>query len=161
MRRAAEERARREEAEAAKWMGQIVLEEQGEEGDESGASAESLLAQFVAYIRSRKTVPLEALALEFGMRTSDVIDRIRALEAAGRLTGVMDERGKYIYISLDEMNAVASYIRSRGRVAIGELAARSSSLIDLESKAEATAPGAAGAGAAGPTLDFDQLLAVA
>ncbi len=46
------------------------------------------------YIRSRKTVPLEALALEFGMRTADVIDRIRALEAAGRLTGVMDERGK-------------------------------------------------------------------
>lgn len=28
------------------------------------------------------------------MRTTDVIDRISSLEAMGRLTGVMDERGK-------------------------------------------------------------------
>jgi hypothetical protein len=28
------------------------------------------------------------------MRTTDVIDRINGLEAMGRLTGVMDERGK-------------------------------------------------------------------
>jgi hypothetical protein len=60
------------------------------------------------------------------------------------------------------MNAVASYIRSRGRVAISELAARSSTLIDLESKADAAGsgagPGAAGAAAA---LDLDQLLAAA
>jgi hypothetical protein len=34
------------------------------------------------------------IALEFGMRTTDVIDRIKGLEAMGRLTGVMDERGK-------------------------------------------------------------------
>ncbi|KAG2483696.1 hypothetical protein HYH03_017496 [Edaphochlamys debaryana] len=163
MRRAAEERAKREEEEAAKWMNLISVEEQGEEGDESGAAAEGLLSAFVDHIKARKTVPLEGLALEFGMRTADAIERIRALEAMGRLTGVMDERGKYIYISLDEMNAVASYIRSRGRVAIGELAARSASMIDLEQRADAGGAGGGAGGAQGAAggLDFDQLLAAA
>jgi hypothetical protein len=53
-----------------------------------------LLGQFVEYIKSRKTVPLEQLATEFKLRTTDVIDRINGLEAMGRITGVMDERGK-------------------------------------------------------------------
>ena len=39
---------------------------------------------------------------------------------------------QYIYISLAEMNAVADYIRHKGRVAISELAAKSSTFIDLE-----------------------------
>ena len=36
----------------------------------------------------------------------------------GRLSGVMDDRGKYIYISLEEMKAVADYIKRQGRVSI-------------------------------------------
>ena len=38
---------------------------------------------------------------------------------------------QYIYISLEEMEAVARYIKSSGRVAISTLAAKSNSLIDL------------------------------
>lgn len=44
--------------------------------------------------QAHKMVPLEQLAVEFGMRTTDVIDRIAQLESMGRLTGIMDERGK-------------------------------------------------------------------
>jgi len=57
-------------------------------------------------------------------RAQDAIERLRALEAEGDLTGVMDDRGKYIYISRDEMAAVADFIRRRGRVAVAELAAQ-------------------------------------
>lgn len=64
------------------------------EGDETGAAGESLLAALEAHVKGAKIVGLEALALEFGLRTADAIERIRALEAMGRLTGVMDERGK-------------------------------------------------------------------
>ena len=39
-------------------------------------------------------VPLDQIAVEFKLRTTEVIDRINGLEAMGRLTGVMDERGK-------------------------------------------------------------------
>ncbi|GFR50077.1 hypothetical protein Agub_g12221 [Astrephomene gubernaculifera] len=160
MRRAAEERARREEEEAARWMGQISLEAKGEDGDESGAAAADQLSRLEAYVRGRKTVPLEEAALELGMRSAEAVERIRSLEAAGRLTGVMDERGKYIYISLEEMAAVASFLRQRGRVAIGELAARSAQLIDLEPRqGEGAGAGGGAGGAAG--LDFDQLLAAA
>lgn len=39
---------------------------------------------------------------------------------------------QYIYISMEEMAAVADYIVSRGRVAISELAAKSGTFIALE-----------------------------
>jgi hypothetical protein len=64
----------------------------------------------------------------------DAIARVQTLEEEGRITGVMDDRGKFIHISREEMAAVAEFIRARGRIAIGELAAKSSSFIDLEQR---------------------------
>lgn len=48
----------------------------------------------------------------------------------------MDDRGKYIYISLEEMKAVADYIRREGRVSISHLASKSNQFIDLEPKSQ-------------------------
>lgn len=48
----------------------------------------------------------------------------------------MDDRGKYIYISGDEMKAVADYIKREGRVSISHLASKSNQFIDLEPKAQ-------------------------
>jgi hypothetical protein len=64
----------------------------------------------------------------------DVINRVEGLEGMGRITGVMDDRGKYIFISPEEMEAVAEYIKARGRISISELAQKSNTFIDLESK---------------------------
>ncbi len=78
---------------SASWcvvVGDGARADQAEDEGEGGG----VLGQFVDYITSLKTVPLEQLAAEFRMRTTEVIDRIRTLEDAGRLTGVMDERGK-------------------------------------------------------------------
>ena len=41
---------------------------------------------------------------------------------------------QYIYISREEMAAVADFIRSRGRIAIAELAQRSNAFIDLSAR---------------------------
>ena len=41
---------------------------------------------------------------------------------------------QYIFISLEEMTAVAQYIQQRGRVAISDLAAKSSMFIALDVK---------------------------
>lgn len=49
---------------------------------------------------------------------------------------------QFIYISPAEMEAVAAFIKQRGRVPIAELAARSDELIDLEART-AAADGAA------------------
>ena len=55
---------------------------------------QALQARFVAYVKVRKTVALDELAAEFGLRTQEVIQRVQALEREGDLTGVMDDRGK-------------------------------------------------------------------
>ena len=46
---------------------------------------------------------LEDLAGEFKLGISDVIERIKSFESVGDLFGVFDERGKYIYITMEEM----------------------------------------------------------
>lgn len=46
--------------------------------------------------------------------------------------GVIDDRGKFIYITMDELKAVAAYIQERGRVSISELARASNSLINIK-----------------------------
>ena len=42
---------------------------------------------------------------------------------------------QFIYVSKEELQAVADYIVARGRVSIAELAAKSNTFIDLEAKA--------------------------
>ncbi|KAK9820108.1 hypothetical protein WJX72_006218 [[Myrmecia] bisecta] len=149
MQRAEEERLKAEEEEAAKWMGMISVEQEGTGEAEVQEESQGMLQSFIDYMKERKTVVLEDLAAEFGLRVQDVINRVQSLEAMGRITGVMDDRGKFIYISPEEMEAVADFIKTRGRVAISELAAKSSSFIDLEAKAVQLPAGAV------PDLDFD------
>lgn len=55
------------------------------------------------------------------------------------MTGVIDDRGKFIFISEEELKAVATFVRQRGRVSIAELASASNSLINLQPES-ATAP---------------------
>ena len=42
---------------------------------------------------------LEDLAAHFKMKAQDTIDRVTDLLDQGHLSGVMDDRGKFIYIS--------------------------------------------------------------
>uniref|UniRef100_A0A8C3IL25 DDRGK domain containing 1 n=1 Tax=Chrysemys picta bellii TaxID=8478 RepID=A0A8C3IL25_CHRPI len=53
------------------------------------------------------------------------------------LLGVIDDRGKFIYITPEEMTAVAQFIKQRGRVSIAELAEASNSLINLQPESRA------------------------
>jgi CTP-dependent riboflavin kinase len=68
-------------------------------------------------------VVLEELAQHFKLRTEQAISRVRDMEEAGYITGVMDDRGKFIYISEEEMESVAKYINKKGRVTIADLGA--------------------------------------
>lgn len=147
--REAKERALEEEAKARqakeeeaaalefeKWKGEISVDAEGTTENEVQDGSQGLLFDFVEYIKKHKCVPLEDLAAEFKLRTQECINRINSLEDMGRLSGVMDDRGKYIYISLEEMRAVADYIRREGRVSISHLASKSNQFIDLEPKVE-------------------------
>ncbi|OWM81249.1 hypothetical protein CDL15_Pgr007287 [Punica granatum] len=130
-------KAREEEAAALefeKWKGEFSVDEEGTTENEVQDGNQGLLTNFVDYIKKNKCVPLEDLAAEFKLRTQECINRINSLER--RLSGVMDDRGKYIYISLEEMQAVADYIKRQGRVSISHLASKSNQFIDLEPKAQ-------------------------
>ncbi|KAM7492677.1 hypothetical protein LguiA_035598 [Lonicera macranthoides] len=133
------QKAKEEEAAALefeKWKGEFSVDAEGTTENEMQDGSQGLLFDFVEYIKKHKCVPLEDLAAEFKLRTQDCINRITSLESMGRLSGVMDDRGKYIYISLEEMKAVADYIKREGRVGISHLASQSNQFIDLEPKAQ-------------------------
>lgn len=126
---AREEQERKEHEEYLKMKAAFSVEEEGfEEGEEE---KENLLADFIKYIQDNKVVVLEDLATEFKLKTQQAIERIQELQANGTITGVIDDRGKFIYISEDELKSVAKFIRQRGRVSIAELAESSNNLINL------------------------------
>ncbi|KAH8019588.1 hypothetical protein HPB51_020287 [Rhipicephalus microplus] len=81
--------------------------------------------------RKEKVVILEDLAAKFQLKTQECIDRVQALLADETLVGVIDDRGKFIYITRQELEEVAHFIKQRGRVSISELVDSSNSLINL------------------------------
>lgn len=74
---------------------------------------------------------MEDLATTFKLKTQAAIERITDLQNNGSLTGVIDDRGKFIYISEDELQQVAKFVKQRGRITITELAESSNKLINL------------------------------
>ena len=74
---------------------------------------------------------LEDLAGEFKMVTKDVVAKIEQLEKEGRLTGITDDRGKYIYITREEFAGIADYITRTGRVNRADLLKEANRVIRL------------------------------
>ncbi|XVF34072.1 hypothetical protein REPUB_Repub18cG0025300 [Reevesia pubescens] len=135
-RRKDEEREAEEHRLFEKWKGGFSVDAEGTTENEVQDGSQDLLSNFVEYIKNHKCIPLEDLAAEFKLRTQECINRITSLESMGRLSGVMDDRGKYIYISMEEMKPVADYIKRQGRVSISHLAIKSNQFIDLEPKVQ-------------------------
>lgn len=125
-----EEQEKREYEEYLKMKEAFSIEEEGYEEGEEG-SEKKLLQEFVDFIKTNKVVVIEDLAAHFKMKTQAAVDRIKDLQKDNILTGVIDDRGKFIYVSHEEMDAVAKFIRQRGRVSIAELAENSNKLINL------------------------------
>jgi len=129
----------KEQAEYEAMKSMFEVEESGTTVDEgSTEDTSNLLQKFVDYIHQRKVVVLEDVAAEFQMRSRELLSRIEALEMMGRVSGVVDDRGKFIVITKEEMAKVADFINSRGRVSLSDLAIQSNFLVDLEPKIDLT-----------------------
>ena len=111
----------------------FVVEEEGFDTNVETESQNKLI-DFINYIKEKKIVMLEELAGEFKMKTQDAITRIQELLNSEQLEGVIDDRGKFIYITQDELDSVAKFIRQNGRVSITDLVENSNRLIQLQSK---------------------------
>ena len=67
-------------------------------------------------LRKHKLVLLEDLSHEFKLSTKDLVEKIKKLEGEGQVSGIFDERGKYLVIEDEEWRAIKNYISARGRV---------------------------------------------
>jgi len=128
-----EEQKKREEEEYQDMIENFDMGDEGEENTEDTMQREAdLLTKFIDHIKSKKIVYLEELASNFSLKTADCVERIRALLVDETLTGVIDDRGKFIYVTKDEMQAVASFMIKQGRTSKTDLAKNSGHLINLE-----------------------------
>lgn len=75
---------------------------------------------------------LEDVAAQFNLKTTDVVQRIEKLESENKLTGITDDRGKYIYITESEFDGVTRYIEAKGRVSRADLLYECNKLIRME-----------------------------
>ncbi|KAF0753423.1 hypothetical protein AaE_005714 [Aphanomyces astaci] len=124
-----------DQVEFDKWRALISVEDAGTDADVVDGSVDDsnlLMQAFVEYIESHKVVVLEDVAAEFGLRTEDARDRVAALVASGRLSGLLDDRGKFVSISDHEMNAVATYIRTQGRLTLHDLGRECNRLVRFD-----------------------------
>lgn len=128
--KAREEKEKQEHDDYLKMKMAFSIEEEGYQ-EENKEDHENLLQEFVEHIKQNKILVLEDLAVQFNLKTASIIERIQELQANNRLTGVIDDRGKFIYISDKELQAVVKFVKQRGRISIAELVENSNNLINL------------------------------
>lgn len=120
---------RAEELAYQEWSQSIAVTDVGHEVL-APTQEEALNEKLIDQIQCDKVVELAEVAATLGIRTRECIDRVRKLESSGRLTGVFDDRGKFIHISDTEMQRFAAFIQDHGRVRLEDLAAQSPLLMD-------------------------------
>lgn len=130
-----EEKEKQELEEYLKMKEAFAVEEEGFDENETEEQGQKF-QDFIDYIEKHKVVMLEDLAAQFKLKTQDCIDRVQTLLEEEQLTGVIDDRGKFISITPEELQAVAKFIRQRGRILISELVESSNQLIRLQQPSE-------------------------
>eukprot|EP00927_Polykrikos_kofoidii_P053075 TRINITY_DN47227_c0_g1_i1.p1 TRINITY_DN47227_c0_g1~~TRINITY_DN47227_c0_g1_i1.p1 ORF type:complete len:359 (+),score=113.47 TRINITY_DN47227_c0_g1_i1:102-1079(+) len=125
---AREAKERQDKEDFEKWKDMIVVDA---EGEEDSLKEENTVERFIDYIKMRKVVNLEDVAAAFKMRNSAAIERIKQLEKLGRISGIFDDRGKFIYITDKEMKDVAAWLKKNGRISRADLAVSCNKLIRL------------------------------
>ncbi|KAI6188465.1 WW domain-containing protein [Aphelenchoides besseyi] len=124
--------AEKEHQEYLKMKEAFSVEEEGfDQVDEN--ETENLMTLFIDHIKKNKAVNIDELASFFKLRVEDTVEKLRYFLSTGQLTGVIDDRGKFIYITQEELDNVAKFVSQRGRISLSDLAEYSNRLISLES----------------------------
>jgi DDRGK domain-containing protein 1 len=101
------------------WKDHFAIAEEGEEV--ADMNNEDLIQNFVNYIKLRKVVSLEDLSGVFKVNPNDLVERLKVLESQGKIAGIVDDRGKYIYMTEKELAAIEKIFMQRGRISKAEL----------------------------------------
>ena len=135
LKKEAEEKERKEQEEYDKWKDFLTLEDTGNKLDEE-KDEENLLEQFINFVKLRKTVNIEDLSMRFDLPNKACIERLNHLVEGGFLKGVVDDRGKFLYIEDQEIEELIKSINSKGHFNRGELIDRFSEIIRLNPSEE-------------------------
>lgn len=108
-----EEKEKKEQEEYEQWKEFLTLEETGTKMEEE-KDEENLLQNFISYIKLRKTVTIEDLAMRFNLSNKLCIERLNSLIECNMLKGVIDERGKFLYLEDSEIDGIINKIKSKG-----------------------------------------------
>ncbi|KAM3182378.1 hypothetical protein ACTXT7_012516 [Hymenolepis weldensis] len=136
---AAEEKLRleqeaREQAEYERLKATFSIEGEGIGIQQLDEETEAQLnADFIETIKKVKLISLERLCVKFDMKTDACVEKIKTLIAEGSLSGVLDDRGKFLSIEPSEYEAIAKFIELRGRVTMAELVEHGNKVIRARS----------------------------
>lgn len=126
-----EEKRQQEEEEYQSWKHTMTVQESG-----SGESEKDVLAaqsdRIIALIQHERSIILESLSARFQATTAAMVDLLTRLVSEGRLEGVFDEHGKFIYVTREDRLKLAKIVQRRGRVGIGELTREANALISID-----------------------------
>lgn len=142
---ARQERDRKAQEEYDAVKHQFTVEESGTMAD-CASALEKNTQQFIDDIKKTKVVYVEDLAAKYEVKPQVIVEKITLLESQGRLSGIIDERGKYIYLTERELTSVAVFVKQRGRVNVLDIQRESNKLINLTPQVSVS--GGAGAEAA-------------
>ena len=114
LKKAKEEEKKKEDDIYNKWKDQIKIGEEGEE--KFDFSNEKIINEFLNYIKIRKVISLEDLSGTFKLSPNELVEKLNYFEKEGKILGIIDDRGKYIYITEKEMKMIEKMFLNRGRI---------------------------------------------
>ncbi len=105
-----QEREQKELEEYENWGKKIFIKEEGKCKVEFNKEA------FIKHIQVRKVVSIEDLAGTFKLSSHEVVAKLQKLEEEGGITGITDDRGKFIVLTDKELLSIEKHIITRGRL---------------------------------------------
>ena len=130
LKRVQEEQKKKEDEIYNQWKDMMKLGEEGEE--KMDFKNEEVINKFLDYIKIRKVVSLEDLSGTFKLSTNDIVLKLNQFENEGRILGIIDDRGKYIYITEKEIGLIEKMFMNRGRISKTDLIKECNRIIRFE-----------------------------
>ena len=125
-----EEQQKKEDEIYNQWKDMIKIGEEGEE--KKNFSDENVINEFLNYIKRRKVVSLEDLSGVFKISPNELVEKLNQFEKEGRILGIIDDRGKYIYVTEKEMTMIENLFIRRGRINKMDLIKECNKIIKFE-----------------------------
>ena len=130
LQRVQEEQKKKEDDIYNQWKDMMKVGEEGEE--KMDFTKEEVINKFLDYIKIRKVISLEDISGTFKLSPNDIVMKLNQFEKEGRILGIIDDRGKYIYITDKEMALIEKMFVNRGRISKADLIKECNRLIRFE-----------------------------